>query len=108
MGTVISSNYIRSPNIVQIILDREGTISNVTLRCKARMPAYDRQQRLLEMRITVESRKIRERLGRKAVVQDQRILGRLRNSLLGMSQGPDEQPGPEVNLSISNMSKSVS
>lgn len=80
MGTVISSNNMRSPNIVQIILDREGTISNVTPRCKARMPADDRQRRLSEMRTTVESRRIKETVGRKAVVQDQRILGRPRSS----------------------------
>lgn len=53
MGTVISSNNMRSPNIMQIILDREGTISNVTPRFKARMPADDRQQRLSEMRTTL-------------------------------------------------------
>lgn len=52
MGTVISSNNMRSPNVVQIILDREGTISNVTPRFKARMPADDRQQ-MSEMRTTL-------------------------------------------------------
>ena len=43
MITMISSNNMRSPKIVMVILDKGGMIPNMTPRFKARMSRDSRQ-----------------------------------------------------------------
>lgn len=80
METMISRNNMRSLFIMQVILDKRGTISNMTPRFKARMSGDSRQWRLPAKRAIIESRRVKDTLRGKEVVQDKRILGKSRSS----------------------------
>lgn len=84
---------MRSQRVEHVILDKEGIILNLTLRIKLWLSGGSRQWWLSEMRTRLESRKAKETLRRKGLVQDQRVLGRWSEKGYGLEPAYCWKPG---------------